>query len=160
MRRFEWGGVELPVPTGWEARGGGSADAPTSAARRSLERPYVHLANFALSSPRGPYGSGVVGGMGSDDVFVALVQFLPESAHTRLFADVGIPRRLRDGDFSSSSLQRTLKGQLGVQRFFSDSSRALCLYVVMGGVPALRQTLPTLNEILAGAIVRQAAVIP
>jgi hypothetical protein len=30
----------------------------------------------------------------------------------------------------------------------------------MGGVPALRQTLPTLNEILAGAIVRQAAVIP
>jgi hypothetical protein len=151
----------MPVPDGWEARGGGSViDRLTRAGDLSaLERPYVHLANFPLTPSRGPYGSGVVGAMDSSDTFAAIVEFLPESAHTRLFRDVGFPRTLRAAEFSPSTLQRTLSGQLGVQRFFSINGRALCLYAVMGGVPALRNSLPTLNLVLRETSVRKESEI-
>ena len=44
----------------------------------------------------------------------------------------GIPRALSPDDFSPGVLQRAIRGQAGVQRFFHEPGRAFCLYVVLG----------------------------
>jgi hypothetical protein len=46
-------------------------------------------------------------------------------------------------------MQRAIRGQAGVQRFFNDQGRAFCLYVVIGSF-AHRQSLVTrVNQVLA-----------
>ncbi len=159
MRRFEVGGIELPVPDGWEARGVVATRNGGVQPDGSVAYPYVHLANFPLPSVRAPYGSGVVGDMGVADAFAALIEFEPSSVDTALFAEAGPPRRLAPGAFSGSQLQRTLKGQLGCQRFFNASDRAMCLYVVLGGREALRGALPELNRAIAGLRLRARSVL-
>ena len=155
MRVLEVSGIVVPVPTGWEARGSVPAGGMEGQPDGSVAYPYVHLANFALPSGRAPYGGGVVEHMGADDAFVALLEFAPSSAHTRLFG-ARPPRRLSASDFSSAQLQRTLAGQLGVQRFFSVADRALCCYVVLGGSRALRHAVADVSRVLAGLKVRAA----
>lgn len=146
-------GLVVPVPTGWEARGSVPNDGVGRQPDGSVEYPCVHLATFALPPSRAPFGSGVVESMGSDDAFVALLEFSPASAHTALFARRE-PRRLRSTDLSGSQLQRTIAGQLGAQRFFTMADRALCWYVVLGGAAALRGSLGDVNHALAGLRVR------
>ncbi len=158
MRALDVSGIVVPVPIGWEARGSVPADGIGRQPDGSVEYPCVHLANFALPRTRAAYGSGVVGEMGADDAFVALLEFAPTSAHTALFAG-GAPRRLRSLDFSGAQLQRTIAGQLGAQRFFTVADRALCCYVVLGGSTALRRVLPDVNHVLAGLRVRAAAAV-
>jgi hypothetical protein len=157
VRTFDAAGIVVPVPAGWEARG----VAPTRGAGRqgdgSVAYPYLHLANVALPAGRAPYGGGVVERLGARDVFVALLEFAPQSARTALFTSHVVPRRLRPTEFSGTQLQRTLKGQLGLQRFFRIADRALCCYVVMGGAPALRHTLDDVNRVLSGLRVFEAA---
>ena len=150
-------GIVVPVPQGWEARG----SAPAGEGRLpdgSVEFPSVHVANFALPADRATYGSDVVGSMGQEDAFVALLEFTPSSAHTALFANA-VPRHLRSVDFSGSQLQRTIAGQLGAQRFFSVAERALCCYVVLGGRGALRRALGDVNRVLSGLRVRPAVEV-
>lgn len=138
--------MSLLVPPGWEARltrpSGRSHDAD------GVEHPFLHASNFALPKERAPFGSGVVQEMGPDDVFVALIEYAPSSVATPLFAVHGIPGRLGRGDFSTSSVQRTIRGQSGVQRFFHVAGRAFCLYVVLGGQPAFRAGLTDANLLL------------
>lgn len=97
---------------------------------RSL--PVVHLASFALPEERGDFGSGAVDAMGAEDVFVALVEYGPESVGTPLFSAAGLPTRLRGSDFARWSLQRAVRGQAGLQHFATVAGRAFCLYVVIG----------------------------
>lgn len=158
MRALDVGGIVVPVPQGWEARASLPADGTGRQADGSVEYPCVHLANFALPPSRPPYGSTVVGEMGGDDAFVALLEFSPSSAHTALFAHPA-PRRLRSLDFSGAQLQRTIAGQFGAQRFFTVANRALCCYVVLGGSGALRRALADVNRVLAGLRVRAVAVV-
>lgn len=158
MRALEVSGIVVPVPSGWEAR----ASVPTSGAGRqpdgSVEFPSVHLANFALPPSRAAYGSGVVEDMGSEDAFVALLEFEPSSANTPLFAR-SAPRRLRSLDFSGAQLQRTIAGQFGAQRFFTVANRAMCCYIVLGGTDALRRALADVNRVLTGLRIRAAAEV-
>src|SRR5581483_1415241 len=46
----------------------------------------MHAATFALPGEIADYGDGALGSMGTNDVFVALVEFDPASAATALFA--------------------------------------------------------------------------
>jgi hypothetical protein len=156
-RTFSVGGLTMPVPPGWEARGVGEAQ--VRQADGSVAYPFVHLASFAMNAVRAPYGSGVVEYMGADDAFVALLEFAPQSATTALFARHGPPRRLRATDFSPSRLQRTIKGQLGAQVFFRENGRAFCCYVVLGGIEALRVALGDVNAVLSGLEIRATAVL-
>lgn len=113
------------VPLGWEARG----VSPPSRGREpdgSVAYPYVHLASVPMGPKRAPFGNGVVERMGDLDGFVALVEFAPSSAGSQLFSEHEVPRRLRAAELSSACLQRTIKGQLGWQRFFRAHGRALC----------------------------------
>jgi hypothetical protein len=145
VSRLAAGGVSVEVPVGWEAefreleRGNGEA--------RRLQ---LHLANFALPSERGDYGSGAVERMDSGAVLVILTEFDPGSADRRLFAGEGVPRRLGAGDFSPEGLQRRLPGQAGAQRWFRVGARAFGLYVVLGSGRAATLLAPEVTRVLAG----------
>ena len=46
-------------------------------------------------------------------------------------------------------MQRAIRGQAGVQRFFHDQGRAFCLYVVIGAFARRRELVHRVNEVLA-----------
>jgi len=94
-------------------------------------RPILHLGNFPLPADRGDYGSGAVEIMGPTNVFIAILEFGPESLGTALYGAVGLPRVSPDR-FNPNGLQRRLPGQSGFQAFFTERSRPMCLYVVLG----------------------------
>ncbi len=136
-------GITVELPDGWdgritnhgvplERRSAAKAPAPSVESDGALAMPIVHLANFALPPKRGDYGSGAVESMGTNDVLIALLESTPDTVGTRLYESRGLPRRLHAGDFSTSALQRIIRGQMGWQHFFNDNGRAFVLYVVLG----------------------------
>jgi hypothetical protein len=129
-------GLSIDPPPGWDARiqrpREDVAGATIAQRRLATSNPVLHAANFALPEDRGDFGSGAVELMEASHALVALVEYDREAASTELFASRGMPRRLAVSDFSAKQLQRTIRGQSGVQRFFSESGRAFCLYVVLG----------------------------
>jgi hypothetical protein len=159
VTRFECAGIALGVPVGWEARGVTPGGVRGVQGDGSVAYPYVHVASRTLPRRRAPYGGDVVASLGPADAFAALLEFEPAAARSALFATPGPPRRLRTGELSSAQLQRTLRGQLGAQRFFHCEGRAFCLYVVLGGASALRTALPALNGVLASLSIRRGTVV-
>ena len=111
--------------------------------------PVLHLANFALPPSRGDFGTGAVERMGPRHVFVALVEYDREEAGRPLFAASGVPRP-RLGDFAPSALQRIIPGQLGCQRFFTESGRPMCLYVVLGSRRHAEELVAETDVVLSG----------
>lgn len=94
-------------------------------------RPVLHVGNFALPVDRGDYGSGAVEVMTAGQSFIAIVEFGPECLGTALYSAVGVPRVTPD-QFDPNALQRRIAGQSGSQKFFTENSRPMCLYVVLG----------------------------
>jgi hypothetical protein len=148
-------GINTTLPPGWEGRimkraepntgeGGGPSPkfaSPTStdqalaaAGRASAERTYpvVHMANFAIPDDRGDFGSGAVELMSTDNLFITLFEFGPESVGQPMFATQGMPRKLTAADFQPNVLQRTIAGQSGFQQFFTENGRAFCLFIAIG----------------------------
>ncbi len=169
-------GVELPrgwdgriyrrsvgPPVGQESRAPASASGVESSAETSIQavglegtaNPVAHLANFALPEGRGDYGSGAVERMRPSDVLVCILEFDPEAAATALFSRRGVPR-FRVGDFSPSTMQRTIVGMSGAQAFFSEGGRAFCAYVVIGSHGARASLVPEVNRLLAGLTIEPA----
>jgi hypothetical protein len=120
-------GMAVIPPSGWEV-----AIYRRSPGHGEQTYPVLHAATVPLPAVRGDYGSGVVELLGPDDVFVGLLDFGPEAAGTPLFAGMqGVPGLTPDA-YRPNQLQRTIQGQAGVQRFFTTSGRAFCLYSVIG----------------------------
>jgi hypothetical protein len=161
-------GLRVALPHPWEARlylratpaaahaqlapAAGSAGRPAPAPAAyghpgEIPRPILHMANFALPAERGDFGSGAVDRMRGPDVFMCLFEYDRADAGEPLFADRGIPRP-RAGEFSPSALQRTLAGQAGWQRFFNESGRAFCLYVVLGSRQQERTVIPQIHGVI------------
>jgi hypothetical protein len=116
--------LSIDAPQGWEAR----------IFRRDGAAPVLHVATFALREKDGDFGAAATGRMRSDDAFAALVEYRSDAVvrpGVGLFAAVGRPAALRAHDFGSAQLQVTRGGQLGCQRFFTDSGRPFCLYAVI-----------------------------
>jgi hypothetical protein len=136
-------GLAVTPPSGWEA----------SIYRRPPDHgeqtyPVLHAATTPLPAVRGDYGGGLVELLGPTDVFVSLLEFGPAAATTALFTTLTALPGLTPDAFQPQQLQRTIRGQAGVQRFFSTAGRAFCLYAVIGSV-ANRMTLaPRANQIL------------
>ena len=55
----------------------------------------------------------------------------------------------RADDFNPNVLQRAIRGQAGVQRFFQEAGRAFCLYVVLGSLANRDRLVPAVNRVLA-----------
>jgi hypothetical protein len=122
-------GLRVEAPTAWDVRIYRRSQDGLPTEERTY--PIVHAATFALPATRGDYGSGAVELMRPTDVLVVLLEQDREATGTRLFSRRGVPT-VRARDFSPNALQRTLRGQSGVQYFFQTSGRAFCLYVVIG----------------------------
>jgi hypothetical protein len=138
-------GVLALAPPGWDVRIGRR---PADAAETT--HAVLHAATFALPPDRADYGDGAVELMGPADVFVALVEFAPSALGTALFAQRGWPPSLAGRDFSRTSLQHSVAGQAGVQRWFTEGGRPWCLYVVIGSWAERKALAVRANELLRG----------
>jgi hypothetical protein len=152
MASIAMDGISVAVPPGWDARiyrRSVTAGEPT--------HPVLHGANFALPEVRGDYGSGAVETMSAADVLVALLEFAPGDAGSALFAHRGLPESLDPAAFSTSSLQRALPGQAGMQLFLNQAGRAFCLYVVLGSSAALARLVAEAATVVGAITVREPA---
>jgi hypothetical protein len=138
-------GLTAALPQRWEGR---------LYLREAVANPVLHLANFALPSGRGDFGSGAVEVMGAEHAFIALVEYGAAELGQPLFAARGIPR-LTVADFAANQLQRSLPGQLGCQRFFTHNERPFCLFVVLGSRRHAAALLTEVHEVLGGVEVGQ-----
>jgi hypothetical protein len=149
-------GLSVAPPRGWDVR---ILRRPSSRAG-DLSRPVLHACTRTLPEDRGDYGSGAVELLGSQDVFVSLLEFGPESVGTPLFARQGLPKPLPINSFSPTRLQRTLPGQSGLQIFFTDNDRAFCLYVVLGAHSQRVALLPKAESLVASLAIAPEATDP
>ena len=151
-------GFDVALPPQWEGRiykrttpsvvGGSPPDDQRRApGAEASTYPIVHLANFALPSVRGDYGSGAVERMGGAHVFVAVLEFGPECLDSALFAPPGLPQP-RPDDFAANALQRRLAGQAGFQSFCTVGGRPLGVYVVLGSSHAAARLCGDANRAL------------
>jgi hypothetical protein len=173
MADLDRSNVRLSLPRGWEGEivdrrataplplagattGAASSDGSGSSATqfapaagpRTLAT--VHVANFPLPPARGDYGSGAVEAMGFDGVFIALLEFAPDSLSSALFSHEGVPRPLDPALFSPRQLQRPQRNQAGLQTFFTATGRPFCLYVVIGNYLQREGLVAQANALLDG----------
>ena len=123
--------------------------------RSGWTTPVLHLGSFGLPDDRGDYGSGAVNRMRSDDVFVALVEFGPESVGTAMFARQGLPK-FRTRDITAATMQRPIRNMGGGQHFCTVSGRAFCCYAVVGSLARRSTLVGMINDALAGVAVSPA----
>ena len=130
MSQLESAGIRIEVPSGWDGAisGGGFQLQANGVKQPNL----LHVGSFPLPVDRGTFGTGAVELMNTSDVFMVLYEYEPDSADSPLFERQGIPYPLTIGDFDRDNLQRTIPGQSGMQRFFTEKGRPFSLYVVLG----------------------------
>ena len=138
-------GLSVGPPPGWEAS---IYRRPPSPGEQTFA--VLHAATVPLPHTRGDYGGGLVETLGPDDAFVSMLDFGAAAAGSELFAARGLPGLTPDM-FRPKQLQRVLRGQAGVQRFFSAGGRAFCLYTVIGSY-ANRLTLCSRANQVIGSI--------
>jgi len=157
-------GIEVSLPTGWEGRlfrrprdgEVATADAHIEgepAAPQETTNAVLHASTIAVPPGVGDFASGAVDRLGPDDLFVVLFEYDPSSADTELFRSAGIPRTLSADDFSPNVMQRAIRGQAGVQKFFNDQGRAFCLYVVIGAFARRKELVKRVNQVLATLVI-------
>lgn len=155
-------GFTILLPDGWEGRifrratptdpftpanRGAGSDLGADGWLGERPRAVMHLADFGLPPERGDYGSGAVEIMGAGRCFVALVEFGGECRGTALYGATGLPR-VRADQFGPDALARRIPGQTGVQLFFTESNRPLCLYVVLGSDRDVAGSAGRVNQVL------------
>ena len=147
-------GLGVELPRGWDARIYRRAPMqPHAAAGSTGSTPatthaILHAGTFALPDGRGDFGTGAVERMRADDVLVVLFEYHPDAAATAMFRERGLPRTLSPAEFRPNQLQRQVRGQSGVQRFFQHGGRAFCLFVVLGSHARRARLVPRVNDLL------------
>lgn len=147
-------GIELDLPTGWDAR----------IYRTHGSDPIMHAASFALPRTDGDFGSGATERMPRRAMFLALKEYRPGPRLVPgegLFASGSIPLPLGEQHFSSRTLQVTRLGQAGFQHFFTHAGRPFCLYAVVSAdrpdardAVVARDQVDYVNRILASLRLR------
>ena len=135
-------GIALDLPQGWDGRiwareGGG---------------PVVHAANIPLPPSDGDFATLATQSLPADGVVVVLVDFGTAAAGTPLYANPA-PARIDAGELRPQTLLRRRPGQRGVQRFFTSSGRAMCLYVVVGSAAHAADLAAAVSGVLASLTV-------
>jgi hypothetical protein len=143
-------GITVTLPPGWEGVIGHESTMEDGSVRPVI----AHFATFPLPARRGDFGGGAVDLMGPDDAFIVVFDYGRQSAGTALFAADGPPAAIDAGHFDRSVLQKPLPLQSAVQRFFTASGRAMCLYVVVGRHIDRAEVLPAINSFLGSLTIR------
>jgi hypothetical protein len=172
MRRTGYG-ISVEVPVGWSAAvvrraapaddpaglDGFDAGAPQRAAPDPVDLltertlPVLHVSTRPLPATVGDFGSGAVETLGSEDVFVALVEYGSDLADTGLFEKQGVPR-LAPSQFGPHRMPRDIVGRSASQHFFSVGGRAFCLFTVLGSHSRRMATVPR-----AAAVARSLQIV-
>ena len=141
LRLVQGHGISVAVPEGWQAR----------VARRG-EGALLHVATFPLLVSDGDFGAAATGRMRRGDAFVSLVEYVDPAV---IRPAVGLygrrrPPRPQYHEFTPMTLQVTRTGQLGWQRFFTESGRTCCLYaVIMPGAQRPQKLVRRLADVLS-----------
>jgi hypothetical protein len=143
VTRLSGEGISVDLPPGWEGAIGHSSELADGAVRGVV----AHFASFPLPPRRGDFGGGAVDLMEPDDALVVLFDYGASALGSALFAFEGLPT-IEARDFDRDILQKSIRGQSGVQRFFTVSGRAFCLYVVVGSHIDRAQVLPQIQQLL------------
>lgn len=147
MSRFSHARISVEVPPGWEATAsGGSFRRLPSGAR---EPTVVHIGTFPLPAHGASFGADAVESMSSSDVLIVLFEYAPDAVGTAPFASNRIPAGLHHRQFDRNALQRGIRGQSGLQHFFTVNGRAFCLYVVLGSHIDRVDLVAKANRVLA-----------
>lgn len=144
-------GMTVTLPPGWEAEIDQGAGRDTGGGI-TLSTPRLHAANFALPPNRGDFGSNAVERMVSGDALICLLEESPEVIGSALYSTEGMPQ-LGAEEFSTSGMQRPIRGQSGAQRFFHQHGRAFALYVVVGSHLSRASVIDEINQVLASIII-------
>jgi hypothetical protein len=140
MNRISGFGISAAIPDGWEAR----------IHRHTDGEPTIHAATFALPPQDGEFGTRATQHMPEGALFLSLTEYRTgEGLDTRrgLFAHPP-PTSLDPAWFHSRALLQARSGQRGMQRFFSTSGRAFCLYVVVSGSARMTHHLAAASRLL------------
>ncbi len=122
-------GLRVELPAGWSGR----LFARGAAGRRAAR---LHAGNFPVSLDDGEFGDRSTALMPMSGSFIALAEYLPGAGlepGRGLFASARIPLPLDPTGFGESRLAHPRPGQVGMQHFFTASTRPFCLYVVVAG---------------------------
>ena len=151
-------GLSVDLPAGWEGiiSLDRDDDAVALAELGGTVHPVAHLASFPLPPDRGDFGSGAAELMREQDIFVALLEYGPETVGTALFGPGGLPRRLDPRHFDGRSLQRAVPGQVGWQGFFTEARRAFCLYVVLATEDDVHRLVRRVEQVLTSVRIEAA----
>jgi hypothetical protein len=159
MPQIQAHGLAVQTPPGWEGRIFRRRRAGELSSQAEVPGPpgppgeqifpVVHVATIPLAADVADFVSDAVEHLGPTDAIVVLKEYAPASATTQLFAAAGLPRTLDPDGFDPRVLNRQLPGQAGLQRFFNESGRAFCLYVVIGGYQRRHDIVPAINRVLA-----------
>jgi hypothetical protein len=123
-----------------------------------VTHPVLHACTRPLPPERGDFGSGVIDLLGSDDVFVSLIEFGSDVADQGLFAPQGRPA-LRPSQFSYNRMPRLYPGVSAAQHFFSEGGRAFCLYVVLGAHSRRMALVPRATRLVQGVRITSRAAL-
>jgi len=145
-RDIEREGLRARVPEGWDCRIGKQFE--TGEGERTFL--VLHAATRPLTGPRADYGGGVVETLGAKDVFVALIEFGAQEAGSALFKQVSELPTLEVSQFHRNQLQRRIRGQAGVQHFFTINGRPFCMYTVLGSIANAGMLVSRANELIRG----------
>jgi hypothetical protein len=141
-------GIRIELPRGWSGRLFSRQDGAAT----------LHAGNFTIAVADGEFGDRSTAAMRDGATFFALTEYRPGAGlapGAGLFAPRRIPRRLDPTAFSVRGLAHPRPGQVGVQHFFTDSSRPFCLYVVLAGPRAARRgQLAVLDNVLGSLAIR------
>ena len=143
MSQLSGEGISVDLPPGWEGAIGQSSELEDGAVRNVV----AHFASFPLPPRRGDFGGGAVDLMEANDALVVLFDYGASAVGSALFASEGLPP-IAARDFDREILQKSIPGQSGVQRFFTVSGRAFCLYVVVGSHIDRAEILPGVTQLL------------
>jgi hypothetical protein len=168
-------GISVEVPVGWSSalvrraaptddtsgserfdtqapRDGAVPGARDQLAERTL--PVLHLSTRPVPAAVGDFGSGAVEALGSEDIFVALIEYGSDLADVGLFEKQGVPR-LAPSQFATNRMPREIVGRSASQHFFSVGGRAFCLFTVLGSHSRRMATVPR-----AAAVARSLDIVP
>ncbi|HXY71669.1 MAG TPA: hypothetical protein VEM41_03930 [Actinomycetota bacterium] len=120
-------GISVDLPVGWEGR----AFVP-SVPPPALNFPVLHASSFAMVPDDSSFAGRLAAAMSERDAMFSLVEYDPRLAGDALFREHRLPMRVSPAEVHPTAMQVPRRGQGGAQRFFAASSRAFCLYVIVG----------------------------
>jgi hypothetical protein len=119
-------GISVDLPPGWDGWIYGATNPVTGGVTAVLQ-----LANFSFDMVIDTFGAEATANLQSGQLFLALAEYDPASSSTPLFSTNPMPSDFALDDYDSHLLQVGRVNQAGLQAFFSDQSRAFCVYSVI-----------------------------